>query len=257
MIQINKNTSDNPIKIQNKISKTKFSTIEDKDSRGKGNHPNHSEGGGPTGKEVAGGTAGAKNNKNQKKCATSLTKNRNLYRNKSNVDNLSNKNNNKKNENDMILKYMDKEIKDREKYNKKLNEYNNELSKLEKEKEKVKKLKEDYDNLNANLQTEKAIYNMQKEDEKIKFDNFIEEEMKLINKEKKQISIEQKYVNELRVTLLDTESPTDELFDHHYKIFSYFDDWVVAKTDDEHKEVTGFIVREKSTEHIETYLWTN
>ena len=94
---------------------------------------------------------------------------------------------------------MNKEIKEREKYNKKLNEYNNELAKIEKEKEKLKQLKEEYENLNLNFQKEKEIYNLQKVEEKKNFDNFIQEEMKLINKEKKQLSIEQKNLNDLRV----------------------------------------------------------
>ena len=107
--------------------------------------------------------------------------------------------NNKANENDMILNFMNKEIKDREIYNKKLTEYKAELSKLNKEKEKLKKLKDDYDYLHNNLQKEKSVYDAQKKEEKINFDNFIAEEMKEINKEKKQLNVEQKYLNDLRV----------------------------------------------------------
>ena len=74
-----------------------------------------------------------------------------------------------------------------------------ELSKLNKEKEKIKKLKDDYDYYQSYLKNEKAIYGIQYKEEKINFNNFIIEEIKLINKEKKQLKIEQKYLNDLRV----------------------------------------------------------
>ena len=186
VIQINKGANNNPIKInpkiQNKWSKAKFGTLEDNEA-----------------KEYKSPPAELNNKPTQKRRATSLTKNKNIFRNKK-ID-LNNKNNSKKieNEQDILLNYMNKEIKERELYNKKLNEYNNELAKLDKEKEKLKKLKEDYENSSINLQKEKALYNMQKEEEKRTFDSFIEEEMKLINKEKKQLSVEQKNLNDLRV----------------------------------------------------------
>ena len=161
MIQINKSSNNNPIKINQKIqskwSKAKFGTLEENEPKG-----------------YKSPVLEQKNNANQKKRATSFTKNKNMFRNKNTID-LNNRNNNKKveNENDIILNYMNKEIKEREMYNKKLNEYNTELTKVEKEKEKLKKLKEDYETLSLNLQKEKAIYNMQKEEEKRNFDNFI------------------------------------------------------------------------------------
>ena len=191
LIQINKSSNNNPIKInpkiQNKWSKAKFGTLDDNNSQDR----------------IFKSPPGESKNTNTKKRATSLTKfnNKNIFRNKNtnpgyNIDDL---NINKKNESDEILEFMNKEIKEREKYNKKLNEYNNELAKIEKEKEKLKKLKEEYENLNLNFQKEKEIYNLQKVEEKKNFDNFIQEEMKLINKEKKQLSIEQKNLNDLRV----------------------------------------------------------
>ena len=72
-------------------------------------------------------------------------------------------------------------------------------TKLEKEKKNFNKLKSDYENLIELFQREKKQYTAQKLEEKKNFDNFVEEEMKLINKEKKQINIEQKNLNELRV----------------------------------------------------------
>ena len=170
VIQINKSSNNNPIKInpkiQNKWSKTKFGTLDDNDNQDR----------------IFKSPPGESKNTNTKKRATSLTKfnNKNIFRNKNtnpgyNIDDL---NINKKNESDEILEFMNKEIKEREKYNKKLNEYNNELAKIEKEKEKLKKLKEEYENLNLNFQKEKEIYNLQKVEEKKNFDNFIQEEMK-------------------------------------------------------------------------------
>lgn len=68
------------------------------------------------------------------------------------------------------------------------------------------------------------------------------------------IENEQMGVEEFRKAILDAESSIHELFEKHRKVFSYFDDWVVVKTDD-CKELTGFIVREKAAEHIETCFW--
>ena len=75
-----------------------------------------------------------------------------MFRNKYSIEDFNQKNNSKKSQNDEILNYLNKEIKDREMYNKKLNEYNTELAKLEKEKEKLRKIKEEYENINISLQ---------------------------------------------------------------------------------------------------------
>ena len=179
------NLNNNPIKISTKLtkkwSKAKFGTLDENDYKNDKSPMMFPQ-------------VEVKNNNNPKKRPKSLTKN--IFRNKKKIEHDNNKNNEKEND---ILDYMNKEIKNNENYNKKLNEYNTELAKLEKEKEKLKKLKEEYENLNSNLQKEKALYKQQREEEMRNFDNFVIEEMKLINKEKKQLSIEQKSLNELRV----------------------------------------------------------
>ena len=123
--------------------------------------------------------------------------------NNSNI-NISKKSKNKKDNNkslddDNIINYMNKEIEGKEKYNKLLKIYNNELLKLENEKKNLNKLKSDYEHLSAIFQKEKKQYNEQKLEEKKNFDNFIAEEMKLINKEKRQLNIEQKNLNEMKI----------------------------------------------------------
>lgn len=132
----------------------------------------------------------------------SLIKYKNLFMGKLNID--SNNINNKISDNKIIeskikLNYRNKNINEREIYNKKLKLYNMELSKLNKEKEKIKKLKDDYDYFQSYLKNEKAIYDIQYKEEKINFNNYIVEEIKLINKEKKLIKEKQKYLNDLRV----------------------------------------------------------
>jgi len=139
---------------------------------------------------------------NNSKGMVSLIKYKNLFMSKSNIDrnNLNNKiSGNKIIESKIKLNYRNKTINEREIYNKKLKLYNMELSKLNKEKEKIKKLKDDYDYFQSYLKNEKAIYNIQYKEEKINFNNCIIEEIKLINKEKKQIKEKQKYLNDLRV----------------------------------------------------------
>lgn len=44
-------------------------------------------------------------------------------------------------------------------------------------------------------------------------------------------------------------------FDHYEKIFNYFDDWVLIKTDADDIEVTDIIVKKKEVAHAETYSW--
>lgn len=46
-----------------------------------------------------------------------------------------------------------------------------------------------------------------------------------------------------------------ELYRKFYKIFAYFDDWVLIKADDDCKNITEIIVRKKEDTHLETCNW--
>ena len=46
-----------------------------------------------------------------------------------------------------------------------------------------------------------------------------------------------------------------KFFDHYKKIFDYFDDWVLIKTNEDDTEITDIIVKKKSDKHIETCEW--
>lgn len=45
------------------------------------------------------------------------------------------------------------------------------------------------------------------------------------------------------------------LFEKYRNVFTYFDDWILVKADEEYSEVTEIIVKEKGVAHIETNLW--
>ena len=44
-------------------------------------------------------------------------------------------------------------------------------------------------------------------------------------------------------------------FEKYRNVFTYFDDWILVKADEEYSEVTEIIVKEKGVAHIETNLW--
>ena len=49
--------------------------------------------------------------------------------------------------------------------------------------------------------------------------------------------------------------PAHRLFDKYNRIFKLFDDWVLIKTDENHTEITGVIMKLKAEQHIETINW--
>ena len=55
--------------------------------------------------------------------------------------------------------------------------------------------------------------------------------------------------------LQSSSRPHLELYHHYHKIYDYFDPWVVVKTDDSFHEITGFHLKKKTNEHIETIHW--
>ena len=61
--------------------------------------------------------------------------------------------------------------------------------------------------------------------------------------------------SEIYEKLKAEEFPIHELYDHYNKVFSYFDDWVVIKTDKDNLEIIEIIMRKKAEDHIETCLW--
>lgn len=44
-------------------------------------------------------------------------------------------------------------------------------------------------------------------------------------------------------------------FDKYQNIFRWFDDWILVKTSEDHKQITDIVVRKKEKEHIETCEW--
>ena len=44
-------------------------------------------------------------------------------------------------------------------------------------------------------------------------------------------------------------------YDKYRKIFKYFDDWILIKTNNDDTEITDIVVKKKSDDHIETCEW--
>lgn len=59
----------------------------------------------------------------------------------------------------------------------------------------------------------------------------------------------------LLTELLKEDDPIYRLYDHHNSLFSYFDDWVLAVTEDEDRKITRYILKPKMEKHIETIDW--
>lgn len=55
--------------------------------------------------------------------------------------------------------------------------------------------------------------------------------------------------------LLSEQFPLRKLFDNYRSIYAYFDDWVVIESDHSYSNITGFKIRKKEVEHIETNEW--
>ena len=45
------------------------------------------------------------------------------------------------------------------------------------------------------------------------------------------------------------------LFDKYNRIYKYFDDWIVVKSDAEYKNMTEIIVKKSENVHVETCFW--
>ncbi len=60
---------------------------------------------------------------------------------------------------------------------------------------------------------------------------------------------------ELLADLLKEYDPLYGLFDRHNNIFSYFDDWILAVTEDEDRKIARYILKPKTEKHVETIEW--
>ncbi len=60
---------------------------------------------------------------------------------------------------------------------------------------------------------------------------------------------------ELLAELLKEGNSLYHLFDHHRGVFAYFDDWILAVTDEDDRKITRYILKPKTEKHIETIAW--
>lgn len=61
--------------------------------------------------------------------------------------------------------------------------------------------------------------------------------------------------DDVREALSNSENPIIELFRHHNRIFSYFDDWVVTIADESNEHIVDFKMQPKMEERKETIEW--
>ncbi len=60
---------------------------------------------------------------------------------------------------------------------------------------------------------------------------------------------------ELLAELLGEDYPLYHLFDYHREVFAYFDDWILAVTEENDKKIARYILKPKTEKHIETIEW--
>lgn len=60
---------------------------------------------------------------------------------------------------------------------------------------------------------------------------------------------------ELHAELQQKDYPLCHLYDRYQEIYSYFDNWIFARTEDEDKRITQYILKKKTEKHIETIAW--
>lgn len=46
-----------------------------------------------------------------------------------------------------------------------------------------------------------------------------------------------------------------KLYDHYKRIYEYFDDWILIKTNDENTDITEIVLKRKGEKHLETIQW--
>lgn len=61
--------------------------------------------------------------------------------------------------------------------------------------------------------------------------------------------------DELLAELLAEDFPIHRLFDRHKDVFSYFDDWILAVTDESDKKIVRYIIKPQTEKHMETIEW--
>lgn len=62
-------------------------------------------------------------------------------------------------------------------------------------------------------------------------------------------------IDEIYQKLIDDDFPIDEFWEKSKNLFSYFDDWIVIRCDEECVKVTNIIMKKKSDNRVETIEW--
>ena len=60
---------------------------------------------------------------------------------------------------------------------------------------------------------------------------------------------------EILKELLNEDHPVHAFCKKYNNLFQYFDNWIVASTNEECTEITGFKIRKKEETHVETIEW--
>lgn len=61
--------------------------------------------------------------------------------------------------------------------------------------------------------------------------------------------------SELLAELMEADFPIYQFWDWHKDLFSYFDDWILAVTEDQDRKIARYILKPKAENHVETIEW--
>ncbi len=69
--------------------------------------------------------------------------------------------------------------------------------------------------------------------------------------------LEENQINpeEINAGLEKSYTPLYDLYNRYGKVYSYFDDWVLAVTEDDDRKIARFVLKPKTEKHIETIEW--
>lgn len=67
--------------------------------------------------------------------------------------------------------------------------------------------------------------------------------------------LDKKDVDGIYGELLDSEHSIYDFWEKYREIFSYFDDWIVIRCDDNYEQVTDIVMRKKEEPRVETNEW--
>jgi len=62
-------------------------------------------------------------------------------------------------------------------------------------------------------------------------------------------------IDEIYQELVSAKQPIEDFWRKYKKLFAYFDDWIVIRSDDEYRNVTDIILKKKSNSRVETIDW--